>query len=265
MTKRRPEKRARAPHRPTAVLFVGDLHVGSRVALAPKPHRANETQAALGRAWDEMLGRAAKLAQGHRLVLALGGDLVEGFHHGSTEVWAADEDEMRAAALGLLAPLTARADRVIAVTGTEAHAGRLGQDDRVIARELGATILRPGQDVMVGGRWLDWQHHGGRVGSLPWTMEDGMRGIAKTAHWSAVEEHVVPPALVMRHHLHQMPPAALYRETWAAVCGCWQGVTAFGARCGHKTTGVGCWVWHPDPNTLTAWRWHVPVSRLEIQ
>lgn len=254
MTKRRPGKRSRPP----AVLFVGDLHCGSRVALAPKKQQANETQAHLGKAWTELLGRAAKLATTHWLIVALGGDLVEGFHHGSTEVWAADEDEQRSAALDLLAPLAARADQMIAVTGTEAHAGRLGQDDRLIARELGATIMAPGQDVMVGGAWLDWQHHGGRVGGLPWTLEDGMRGIARRAHWASLEEKLPAPGLVMRHHLHQMPPAALYRGTWAALCGCWQGVTAYGARQGHRHTDCGAWVWYPAEHRLADWRWRIP-------
>lgn len=250
--------------RPAAVLFVGDLHVGSTVALAPKAHIRNTTQAQIGAAWADLTKRTTALAKTHSLYLALGGDLVEGFHHGSTESWAQDEDEQRSAAIDFLTPLAARADKLLAVLGTEAHAGRRGQDDRLIARELGATILEPGQDVEIGGRWLDWQHHGGRLGGLPWTREDGMRTLARRAWYCAKETGQPAPAIIMRHHVHQMPLPAHYRGTWAAICGCWQGVTTYGARQGYKATDIGAWVWYPADNRLQDWRWRVEVEKLRL-
>ena len=248
-------RKAKPARRPSAVLFVGDLHVGSRQALCPPALVRGHLQAHLSAAWADLLKRAAVLGRETRLTVALGGDLVEGFHHGNTDDWAGDEDEQAQAALELLTPLAARAHHLMAVTGTEAHAGRLGAQDRYISRELGAKLIAPGQDVEIAGRWLDWQHHGASVGRLPWTTEQPIYNQARAAWHAALVEGRPAPALIMRHHVHQMPGAVVYRGTWAAVCGCWQGVTAFGARMGYKASGIGCWVWYPQDGRLIDWRW----------
>jgi len=241
--------------RPLAVVFVADLHTGHTQAVCPLAVARSPIQRHLCAAWADLIKRLDALAKTADVVLAMGGDLVEGFHHGNTDDWATDEDEQAQGAIALLTPLVARAKAVWAVTGTEAHAGRLGAMDRMIARELGATIFRPGQDIEVQGRWLDWQHHGAAVGRLPWTRDDGVYRMAKAAWWTAHEAGAPPPALVMRHHLHVMPAPGQFRGTLAAVCGAWQGMTAFGARLGRKTSDIGCWVWWPADNRLEPWRW----------
>ena len=257
--KARPSSRAR----PVAVVFVGDLHTGHTQAVCPPAVAKSPIQRHLCAAWKDLTGRVGALAREADVVLALGGDLVEGFHHGNTDDWAVDEDEQAQGAIALLAPLAARAKAVWAVTGTEAHAGRLGSMDKLVSRStgdklgsgLGARIFRPGQDIEIQGRWLDWQHHGASMGRLPWTRDDALYRMAKAAWWAAHEVGQPAPALVMRHHLHVMPAPGQFRGTLAAICGAWQGVTAFGARVGHKASDIGCWVWWPAENRLDAWRW----------
>lgn len=257
MTRRKAKAKAR---RPSAVLFLGDLHTGSNQAVAPARMVRNALQAQLLEHWRDMSKRAAQLAREYDLHLALGGDMIEGFHHGTTDVWAADEDEMMAGSLALLTPLAARAKRIYGVLGTEAHAGRMGQHDRMIYRELGAHIIPPGEDLEVDGAWLDWQHHGGTVGRLPWTVEQPLNTLARKTWYICLEEGVPPPALIMRHHVHTITETS-FRGLRAAVCGCWQGVTMHGARMGHKFSGIGCWVWYPRVNGLELWRWRVDGSR----
>jgi hypothetical protein len=261
------------------VLFLGDVHAGSTVALAPEAQCRDAGQAALLAAYRVIIERAKKAAHRKSFCLMLGGDLVDGSrHHGTYETWGTPL-EQRDGAVELLLPLANMAADIRALVGTEVHAGPKGDDDLSVARQLGAKTARTVWRMTIAGRRLFWTHHGI---SIPRDLNGAERALFTEAKrqfdqhkesLADIYEHehephdpdelrpalIEPPHLVVHHHAHFSPrPVTAYGMT-VAVCPCWQGTGMYGASIGpERVPTVGALAWWPAEHRVL--RWRVPVE-----
>ena len=138
----------------TVIAAVGDTHCGSTVGLCPpiyelngQGHReANTIQKWLWRSWIDYWHRIDALVEQHNadLWVVLNGDIVEGVHHGTTQVVSLRVDDMMNIALSVLEPRVRKAKHLFVTKGTEAHvgAGAGGHQGRaVVARRDPAQVL----------------------------------------------------------------------------------------------------------------------------
>lgn len=225
----------------TLCVFIGDMHSGSRCALSPSPE--NRQQKWLLQRWKETKSRVSARARGKKVLLMLGGDIVD-----------SPGRDNRRMAVELLRGLASMADEMYAVPGTEWHAGEDGEEDRSVYDDLGVPEKHQKQfhALRIGSRVLWWAHHAIRVGNLPWTVSDGIYRGAKEAYHRAQMYSLDKPALVVGHHVHVAPPyPAVYLSTWAAIVGCWQLQTPYGSKRNPLSVPtIGCLLWTPEEDRL---------------
>jgi len=250
---KKPNSKSRRRQSLTAVLFIGDTHVGSKWAVCPNGQSTEGI--ALFKKWGEMLNRVKQVikSDNSKLILALGGDLVEGHHHGTMGVWG-NYKQQRDAAVELLLPLATIADDIIALPGTEAHAGDDGENDRQVAQELGARIISPRHRLLIDGKRLDWTHHGIAVSQNGWMDDGGMIQAIRRVENASFYQHTPPPDLIVSHHAHRSPPPVYVRGVGAAVCGCWQLSTPHGSKIAARSnTDIGVLYWRTDETLPERW------------
>ena len=210
-------------------LFIGDLHCGSDSAPAPVSHITNRNQTWLLEKLKDVKKRVTAIAKTKPIAVMLGGDLIEGHHHSALQVWGNFKGQ-RDAAVELLMPFANIATWLLALPGTDAHAGDDGEHDRTVAEELGADIHDAQRMVELGGRLIDWAHHGISVGGHEWTEENGLISVVRDVYSYARNEGLRVPDLIISHHAHYSPHPVVIRGITAAICPCWQLQTPHGAK-----------------------------------
>ncbi|HEX6940223.1 MAG TPA: hypothetical protein VF158_12485 [Longimicrobiales bacterium] len=206
----------------TVVLaVVSDLHAGSTVGLCPDGgidlddggrYEPSTAQRWLWQCWREYwdaVARAREDAKG-LLYVVLNGDLVDGAHHGTTQIVSGNMDVQGAVARACLeVPRALEPDRWFVVRGTEAHVGPSAQSEEGLARHLGAEPdantgtrswwhLR--MDVL--GHRLDFAHHG-RTGYRSWTRWNATQLLAADIALTHLQDGERPPDLAVRSHFHR--------------------------------------------------------------
>jgi hypothetical protein len=136
------------PDQRRRVLVISDLHVGSTLAVCPRVFVTAEeitvkpgpTMAWLQDRWDEFEAWCCAECDEGRTDLVLNGDLIEGVHHRTTQIWSNDPSDHVRAADKLLTQLVekvqATGGRVFVVQGTETHTGP--NSEHGLAFSLGA-------------------------------------------------------------------------------------------------------------------------------
>lgn len=230
------------------IAVVSDLHVGSTVALCPpggvglddggvyKPSRAQE---GLGEWWadywklvDTIRKGASKTKQKTPLITVVNGDLVDGNHHGTTQIFSASTEAMEAAAVDLLKPIRAKSDNFFVVRGTPAHVKQGAQSEEAIARALGADKHPKGSNsfyrliLTVGGRKFDFAHHIG-TNSVPWTKGTNIRAEILRVIQECASRGIKAPDYVIRSHAHAFADTGLNFGTRGLVTPAWQLTTEF--------------------------------------
>lgn len=234
------------------LLFLGDLHCGATTGLAPAARIENDGQRKLLEHWQAFTARALAAAKGKAFCLMLGGDLVDGIHHGSRESWGSYKDQ-RDAAIELLLPLSSKASAVYGLTGTAAHAGEKGDDDRQVCQELGAKTAKHVWRLTVGGRRLFWSHHGSTVPRNVVNEDNGLLADA-LRHYELSLRGLPKPDLIVHHHNHFSPDPITRHGITTAICPCWQVGSMYGARIGpERTPSIGALAWWPAAHRLERW------------
>lgn len=223
--------------KPVLGVFVGDLHVGSDTGLClpgyriaskqSRPYAASVDQKWLHDRWQEFIADVKTRAKGKRLFVGLGGDLVDGVnHHNTTQTSGVYSDQVQMA-IELLKPLVNAADLAYGMTGTAAHVGDCGDNDRSIYHHFKLDVVERGW-VWIANRLILWKHHGAGVGALDWTKENTMITRIKSIRAECLEFGIPLPNAIIVHHNHRTYDPVYVRQTWGAVCGCWQFPTYYG-------------------------------------
>lgn len=192
--------------------------------------------------WDDV-SEARKKVSG-RLVVAVLGEFVDGFHHRSTEILTPSEGAMIQAGIDVMGPAVAlKPDALVVVKGTEAHSGNEGGRDNAIAAKLGAVEDPATQQnsfyqrtISVNGTRFHLAHHVGGA-RLPWTKGGNANRLAA----ELVHSHFgdpAPPHVAFRGHIHPNSriDSGRLHPIRVIVSYCWQLSSTFG----HKIdTGGG--------------------------
>lgn len=111
------------------VVVYSDLHCGSTTAILPPGFVAKEGFGVVQNSlqqwlWDRWQAQQRFLwgVVGSDLFsVVINGDVIEGNHHGTKQIWSPRVDDHFAAAVQVLRPITERASRRFMVKGTECH------------------------------------------------------------------------------------------------------------------------------------------------
>lgn len=225
----------------TTIAVVSDVHAGSTVAVCPSEvplddgntYRADSKVAAwLRSCWREFWDRVDQ-TRADKLYVVVNGDLVEGDHHGTSQIISRHGGAQKAAARLLLEePLGLNPDALFFIRGTESHVGKSGSSEESIARAL----LEQGYPVQgdpatgtsswwhlllrIHDRLLSFAHHG-RMGRRPWTRKSNVTYLAEQIFSEYVRRGDEPPALAVRSHYHRYmdtgPPHPVERNVTRVV------------------------------------------------
>lgn len=129
------------------LIDLSDPHFGSSRALMPpgfrdsedKGHTPNKYQEWLWAYWLDFGQWLDWVCGKDRRVLLLNGDIIEGVHHGTTELVTNDPVDHAKMAVEVLAPIVEKADAVYLVRGTEVHTRNA---EYAIGYHLGAKKCR---------------------------------------------------------------------------------------------------------------------------
>lgn len=144
--------------KPRLVVVLADLHCGSTYGIMPPGFHTkegneiglNEVQKWLWECWNDCWAWFYKLAGRAPWSLVLNGDLVDGYHHGTKEVWSNDESDHGIGAYHLLKSPGRKAYSVYLTEGTEVHTKGLEHSLAYQLKSGGVPIVRPKGE---GGAW----------------------------------------------------------------------------------------------------------------
>ena len=209
----------------TRVVFVGDLHVGSSVALCPPQvdmgddgiHTATDLQLWILDKWRKFTETV--LQRREKIILVFLGDLVDGArHHGTYQTWGTQQAQ-NGAAVELLRPLANVAYQIYGTAGTACHSGMSGQDDRAIVKELGGvTEYRWRLDIE--GKLFDVAHHARRDTSET-TQGNSAMSLIRQCELRCNRTGERRPDYIIRGHAHECDDIT-HRGITAALCPGWK-------------------------------------------
>jgi hypothetical protein len=238
----------------TIIVCISDTHTGSTVGLAPSKFtlhtgRKHETQTAtynecqnwLLACWVDLWQFAKEKAgirgkhRRNRLIVFCLGDLIDGDHHGSTQIMDEIEDQ-KEAFYTLFRPVVAMADKVYVTYGTDAHNGGAGKFEIEICNELGNTVRHDWYHSLdIDGVTFDLGHHG-RAGTRDWSSSAA--GYAVDVALDYFKMGMKPPQYILRGDRHRVDDSGRKVEYSRAITlPCWQLRSSFG----HKVSSGKRW------------------------
>ncbi len=231
-----PTKKAKGSIRKIVVL--SDLHIGSTKALLQPGYttlegneiKLNAMQEWLYMCWVRANDFIEEVVDGEPFALVLNGDLVEGIHHGTKEIWSPEAGDQKIAAIQILTPLAKAAAKVFVVRGTECHTQNTETSiaDALFSEMNHQAGIRSFDRLTldINGVRNVFRHH---IGT---TVRRGLAGTQLSAN--LVEEQVEAanngepiPRVICCAHRHKF---GWYRDDngLCVVSPPWQGLTRFG-------------------------------------
>jgi hypothetical protein len=221
-----------------------DHHAGSTVSLCPPSvdlddggsYQASRAQAWLWQCWRDFWDEAARVRDrlNANLLCAYNGDLVEGDHHGTSQIISRHPGIEQAVARRVLdVPQALAPDYSFVVRGTESHVGKSGKAEEALAAYLGAE----GDPESGTNSWwhlrverqgvpMDFAHHG-RMGQRPWTKANATSMLAAQIFYEHAERGEKWPRLAFRSHYHQWQDSHLSHPVRVIQTPAWQLKTAY--------------------------------------
>lgn len=231
-------KKQPAARRPELVLVLSDLHVGSTVGLLPPQYRTiegnaielNAVQAFLWDAWRDMLRWVEDTTAGANYAVVINGDLIEGDHHGTKQIWSKDTSDHVAAAAEVLQPVLSRASHFFIVQGTESHTNNheisLGKILRAQNNPDTGLPAFTRLHLTVHGCRCAFSHHIGTA-TRSWTKATALAAALAEERTQAIKNGEQVPQVVVRSHRHTFDSYTDGRGS-VVVTPPWQMLTRFG-------------------------------------
>lgn len=206
---------------------ISDVHAGSLVSVCPPQefrgddgtyYRAGPHQVWAYEHWQKYWDRVAevKAQEGGDFGILSNGDMVEGDHHNTPQIFSRNLNIQSDIVEALFVPVFDRLqpDHIFVVRGTEAHVGKNAAKEESISKgwyKAGYPVqLDPSNGTHswwhfrgdLGETRVDFTHHG-RTGYRPWTDQNAANLLA----WQIFSEHSrdehQPPKLAIRSHFHR--------------------------------------------------------------
>ncbi len=234
---------------PVVIAITSDLHAGSTTALCqPRvalddggEYVASKAQLWLWQCWGDFWTRvdAVRRERSAELYQVFNGDLVDGNHHGTTQILSANPNAQAAVVNAVLrVPLDLKPDRLVFVRGTEAHVGQSASAEERIAdglrRDKRPVIMD--EDRGTSSHWhfkmdaqgvrLDFAHHG-RVGTRPWTKPNVVANLAAEIFYTHAANGEPHPHIAIRSHMHQLVDTHDQHPTRVIQTPAWQLATSY--------------------------------------
>jgi hypothetical protein len=220
------------------LVVISDIHAGSTKAILPPNFKTLEGQPIgqsagqewLWAGWVEFKRWLSGIVNPKEYAVVLNGDLIEGNHHGTKEIWSPETGDHAKAAIEILAPVARRAAKTFVIRGTECH---VGSSEISIARTIGAEVNPESQQPfwdrltldMCGVR-LSVRHHFPATSRVH--LEASQHSIQiGNAILEAVRAKEVPPRVIIGAHRHR-PGHWDDGVNMSVVTGAWQTLTRFG-------------------------------------
>lgn len=209
--------------KPVCIAVTSDLHCRSTVALCPGNqiplddggyYSPSKAQKWLWSKWGLYWKRVAEVREGKDLIQVYNGDMVDGDHHGTSQIISRlSTTEKDVLFQCLEVPLALDPDHIFVIRGTETHVGKAGSSEEGIAKGLHAmghpvertetgTYSHWGCQMDVHGKRLSFAHHG-RMGQRPWTKPNVVMNLAFQIWTEHLRREERPPDIAVRSHLHQ--------------------------------------------------------------
>jgi len=206
--------------------IAADVHAGSAVALCPPQialddngtYYASPAQLWLWADWIAFWKRVkiVRDREKAKLIQVYNGDLVEGSHHGTTQILSGNPTAQAAVLDACMkVPLALKPDYIHIVRGTESHVGQSASSEERVARGLhadGWPVVRDPDapnnfsswhvNMEVNGVRLSFAHHG-RQGQRPHTRPNVVNLLAFQIWCEAGLRGDPFPHLAVRSHMHQ--------------------------------------------------------------
>lgn len=235
--------------KPVVVAIVSDLHCGSTVALCPPKVTLDDGgeyaySPAQRWLWDCYAdfwkqAEAKRKAIGAELYAVFNGDLVDGNHHGTSQILSGNPNAQAAVLNACMAiPLALKPSHLAFVRGTDAHVGQsacaeeriadgLRRDKRpVIVDKATGTASHWHLRMDIQGVRLDFAHHG-RVGTRPWTKPNVTANLAAEIFYDHAAKGIPHPHVAIRSHMHQWVDTHDQHPTRVIQTPAWQLATSF--------------------------------------
>lgn len=242
--------------RPVVLAITSDLHAGSTVALCPPEitldddgtYKASKAQSWMWECWNDFWKQVAEARKeyGGPLYQLFNGDLVDGNHHGTTQILSGNPNAQAAVVNECLAiPLAQKPDKIWIVRGTDAHVGQSACSEERIADGLrrDKRPVEPNTQTGTASHWhaklhlfdrwrLDFAHHG-RVGTRPWTKPNVVMNLAAEIFMDHAKEDFeknrqpTAPHIAIRSHMHQFVDTGNAHPTRVIQTPAWQLATSF--------------------------------------
>jgi hypothetical protein len=231
------------------IAITSDLHCGSTTGLCPESiqlddggeYRASKAQRWMWQGWKDYWKQveSIRIKEKAKLYTVFNGDLVDGNHHGTTQILSGNPNGQAAALnAAMTVPLALKPDKIWITRGTDAHVGQSACSEERIAdglrRDKRPVVGDPNTGTAsqwhirmeVEGTRLDFAHHG-RVGTRPWTKPNVTANLAFEIFCDHAKDGIPHPHIAVRSHMHQLVDTGSIHPVRLIQTPCWQFGTSF--------------------------------------
>jgi len=204
----------------TLVVSLFDMHTGGSTALCPNRfmefaqqgnnHTPNSEQVKIYSHFEHCGVSIAKARQDKRLLIAVPGDAIEGWHHSRTEIIPCNEQEQADLHIELMAQFKRwvdydgrKGDKLYYTKGTETHS-KDWEDyaaEQLGAQENGDLHIFNDLKLTINGKRIWFTHHGPAPGKGQ-NKGNGLRNWLRVQFFEAVQEGEKPPHMIISGHTH---------------------------------------------------------------
>lgn len=242
-----------------AIVAVADTHINSMLGLcAPdveddegSEYQPNLIQQWLWHTWNKCIDDIKRLTRKYHTTVIFNGDIVDlDAKKRSDQMISENPAVILEIADKTLKPLLDIANRTFFVRGTEAHVGKSGWAEEMMAQRY-HSIKDPetGQyswwqiRLEFAGVKFDVAHHF-TTGSLPYTFPNGMTRLVQVERLNYADWGEPAPDVIVRGHRHQHIDTGTTFSTRGVALPCWQYPTSYIYRLGkgNSKPSIGCGV-----------------------
>lgn len=236
----------------SVIAVVSDTHAGSLVAVAPDKtyqsddgsfFKPSDAQLWINNWWDRFWEKVdAERSDADELGVLVNGDMVEGDHHNTPQIFSRNLNLQSDLVEDLFVPKfeMTSPDFIHVVRGTGSHVGQSGSKEESISKGWSRAGWPVQVDTNQGGYNYSWFHllmkvqdvlidaaHHGRTGYRPWTDQNAVNLLSWQIATERLRDKHEIPRLAIRSHFHRHFDSYDASPVRVLQTPCWQLKTAY--------------------------------------